>query len=238
MKSVLITGGTKGIGKACAELFSQKGYKVFVIYKSDDKIAQELTQELGITCLKADITNEQAVNNAIEKIISSFGKIDVLINNAAIAQQKLFIDMSYSDWREIIDVDLSGIFNVTNRVLKTMIKNNRGVIVNISSIWGQTGASCEVAYSSAKSGIIGFTKALAKEMGLSGIRVNCVAPGIIDTTMNSVYSKEDIEEILKEIPQGRVGTAQECANLIYFLASDDSSYITGQTIGINGGWNM
>ena len=136
------------------------------------------------------------------------------------------------------DIDLNGVYNVTLPVVKKMIVKKRGAIVNISSIWGQCGASCEVAYSAAKSGVIGFTKALAKELGLSGIRVNCVAPGMIDTPMNGVFSEEDISQICSEIPLGRMGTAAECAELIYFLSSDDSSYITGQTIGINGGWEM
>ena len=138
----------------------------------------------------------------------------------------------------MIDVDLNGIYNVTQPVLKNMLKKNSGAIVNVSSIWGQCGAACEVAYSAAKAGVIGFTKALAKEMGLSGIRVNCVAPGMIDTPMNNTFSDEEKSEICSEIPLGRMGTAQEVAELIYFLSSDDASYITGQTIGINGGWEM
>lgn len=238
MKNVLITGGTKGIGKACVELFSDKGYRVFVIYKSDDESAKKLSKELGAICFKADISDDTAVCDTINKIISAYGTIDVLINNAGIADQKLFIDTNYADRKRIIDIDLCGIFNLTEKVLKSMLSVGAGVIINVSSIWGQVGASCEAVYSAAKAGIIGFTKALAKEMGLSGIRVNCVAPGMIDTPMNSIYTQEDIDEISKEIPMGRIGTAQECAQLIYFLASDDASYITGQTIGINGGWNM
>ena len=238
MKNVLITGGTKGIGKACAELFSKKGYRVFIIYRSDDEAAKALSQNIGCIAYKADISSYSEVSKIVDEIYKNYSHIDVLINNAGISEQKLFVDITPSDWKKIIDTDLNGTYNVTHEVVKNMLKNNSGVIINVSSIWGQCGASCEVHYSAAKAGIIGFTKALAKELGLSGIRVNCVAPGMIDTPMNSAFSEEDILSICNEIPLGRVGYARECAELIYFLSSDDASYITGQVIGINGGWEM
>lgn len=235
-KSVLITGGTRGIGAACAELFIKNGYTVYASYNKDEKSAKEISKKIGCKIFKMDITDRKTVKEAIAKIIGDAGKIDVLINNAGIAQQKLFVDLEDSEWDNMIATNLTGVYNVTKEVLKNMISNHSGAIVNISSIWGQCGASCEVHYSAAKSGVIGLTKALAKEMALSGIRVNCVAPGMIETQMNSALSKEDIEEICEEIPMGRCGTPMECAELIYFLASDKASYITGQIIGVNGGW--
>ena len=237
-KNVLITGGTRGIGAACAELFMKKGYTVYSTYNKDEKSAEEISKKIGCKIFKMDITNRKAVRETIAKIISDAGKIDVLINNAGIAQQKLFIDIEDNEWDNMIETNLTGVYNVTKEVLKNMISNNSGAIVNVSSIWGECGASCEVHYSTAKAGVIGFTKALAKEMALSGIRVNCVTPGMIETQMNLAFSKEDIEEISNDIPMGRCGTPMECAELIYFLSSDKASYITGQIIGINGGWNI
>ena len=237
MKNVLITGGTNGIGRAVVDVFLKNGYRVFVFYKSDDITADEL-KKLGVNTYKADISDFEAVSDAVLDILEKYSHIDVLVNNAGIAEQRLFVDITPADWKRMCDVNLDGVYNVTSCVVKNMIKNGKGSIVNVSSIWGQYGASCEVHYSAAKAGVIGFTKALAKELGLSKIRVNAVAPGIIDTNMNGHLSDEDIEEIVKEIPVGRVGTAIECAELIYFLSSEDASYITGQTIGINGGWAL
>ncbi len=237
-KNVLITGGTRGIGAACSELFIKNGYTVYATYNNDGKSAEEIAKKLGVKIYKMDIKDRKSVKETIAKIISDAGKIDVLINNAGIAQQKLFIDLDDSDWDNMIDTNLTGIYNVTKDVLKNMISNHAGAIVNVSSIWGECGASCEVHYSASKAGVIGFSKALAKEMAMSGIRVNCVAPGMIETKMNAAFSKEDIEEICEEIPMGRCGTPMECAELIYFLSSDKASYITGQVIGVNGGWNI
>ena len=238
MKNVLITGGTRGIGAECTRLFTKKGYRVFAFYNSNKDTALKISDETGAITYCVDICDKDNTDRIINEIFDRFGPIDVLINNAAISQQKLFIDITPKEWQKMIDVNLTGLYNVTNEVVKKMIVNHSGSIINVSSIWGECGASCEVHYSSAKAGVIGFTKALAKELGLSGIRVNCVTPGIIDTDMNSHLSIDDIEEIKKEIPLSRLGTPDDCANLIYFLASDDASYITGQTIGINGGWEM
>ena len=236
MKNVLITGGTRGIGAACVRLFSQKGYRVFFIYQNSDEKACELSEETGAIAYRADICDRDAVFKTVDEICNKYGSIDVLVNNAGIAQQKLFIDITAEDWSRMCDVNLTGVYNVTQAVVKKMINSQCGSVINVSSIWGECGASCEVHYSAAKAGVIGFTKALAKELGLSGIRVNCVTPGIIETDMNSHLSEDDISEICSEIPLARVGKAVECAELVYFLASDDSSYITGQVIGINGGW--
>ena len=237
-KNVLITGGTRGIGAACAQLFSKKGYNVFLTFNKDEKSANKIAKELSCKVYKMDVKDHKAVAETIWKIISEEGRIDVLINNAGIAAQKLFVDLEPSEWDEMINTNLTGVYNVTREVLKNMISNHSGSIVNISSIWGQCGASCEVHYSASKAGVIGLTKALAKEMAMSNIRVNCVAPGMIDTQMNSAFSKEDIEGICEDIPMGRMGTPKECAELIYFLASEKASYITGQIIGINGGWEI
>lgn len=238
MKNVLITGGTKGIGKATCELFSSKGYRTIILYKSDDESAKKLSCETGCICYKQDITDFCATEKTITEITNRYGAIDILINNAGISQQKLFIDISPSDWQRMLSTNLESIYNVTNTVLKSMIYKKSGVIINVSSIWGEHGASCEVHYSASKSAIIGFTKALAKEMGLSGIRVNCISPGMIDTHMNDIFSQDEKTQIINQIPLGRMGTATDCANLIYFLASDDAKYITGQNISINGGWEM
>lgn len=238
MKTVIITGGTRGIGEACVRLFAKRHFKVFFIYRKEDKKAAELEAETGAVGFKADIQSAAETERAVRAVLDKCKSVDILINNAGTAQQKLFIDITPEEWRRMIDVDLNSMYNVTQPVLKNMLKRNSGAIVNVSSIWGQCGAACEVHYSAAKSGVIGFTKALAKEMGLSGIRVNCVAPGMIDTSMNEAFSEEEKAEICSEIPLGRMGSAEECAELIYFLASDEASYITGQTIGINGGWEM
>ena len=238
MKTVVITGGTRGIGEACVRLFSENNYKVFFIYRKEHEKARTLEKQTGATGFCADIQSNEECDRVISAITNKCNGIDVLINNAGIAEQKLFVDIMPDEWQRMIDTDLNGVYNITQPVLKNMLSKNDGVIINISSIWGQCGAACEVHYSTAKAGVIGFTKALAKEMGLSGIRVNCVAPGMIDTEMNNQLSNEDKNEICAQIPLGRMGKAAECAELILFLASNEATYITGQTIGINGGWKM
>ncbi len=237
-KNVIITGGTRGIGAACTEIFIKNGYNVYAIYNKDEKTAQELSNRLGCKIYKADIANRDAIRKVIGEIINDAGRIDVLVNNAGIAGQKLFIDLEDDEWDNMINTNLTGVYNVTKEVLKNMISNHSGAIINVSSIWGQCGASCEAHYSASKAGVIGLTKALAKEVARSGIRVNCVAPGFIETDMNSAFCEEDICDICEDIPMARMGTPEECAELIYFLASEKSSYITGQTIGINGGWEV
>lgn len=238
MKNALITGGTRGIGRACAEEFLKKGFRVIILYSKSDETARKMHEELGCDAYKADVSDYSEIEKTISEIVKKHGNIDVLVNNAAIAEQRLFLDIDKGAWDRMIDVNLNGVYNVTHEVLKYMVRENSGSIVNISSIWGQCGGSCEVHYSASKAGVIGFTKALAKEMALSGIRVNCVAPGMIDTEMNSHLTEEEKAEICEEIPMGRMGTAEECARLVYFLSSSDAAYITGQTIGINGGWEV
>ena len=224
MKTVLITGGATGIGAQTAEIFKKNGYNVYAGYNK--------TKPQNMPCVKLDVTN----NDEIEAAVAQIGEVDILINNAGIAQQKLFTDITEDDWQHMINVNLSGAYRVTKAVLPAMIKKKSGVIINISSVWGIVGASCEVHYSAAKAGLIGLTKALAKELAPSGIRVNCVAPGIVDTKMNTALSDSDKAAVCEDIPLGRIGTAQEIAQSIYFLSTDDAAYITGQVLSPNGGW--
>ena len=240
-KTILITGGAKGIGRKIAEDFAALGYNVCINFNTSEKEANELKDKLAsfgysVMILKADISKVNEVNKMIDEIISSFGKIDVLVNNAGICNYDLFTSISDKDIHKIIDVNLIGTINVTKCVLnKSMIKNKLGNVINISSIWGITGASCEVMYSLTKAGIIGFTKALAKELAMSNIRVNAIAPGVIDTEMISNLNQNELNNLKEEIPIGRIGSVGDVSNTVMFLASDKSSYITGQVISPNGG---
>ena len=234
MKNVLITGGSRGIGAACVKEFAKNGYRVFFSFNKSDKQAEKLCAETGAVSFKADVSNSDEVSEMTEKI-HKYGKISVLINNAGIAEQKLFSDITESDWNKMFDVNIKGMFLVTKAVLPDMIHEKSGKIINFSSIWGITGASCEVHYSASKAAVIGFTKALAKEVGLSGINVNCIAPGVIDTQMNAHLDDEARAELCEETPLGRFGSPEETAKLALYLASDDASFITGQVISPNGG---
>lgn len=240
-KTVIITGAAKGIGKQIAIDFANLGYNVCINYNKSEKEAISLMNELAlagksVVIYKANISKKEEVENMIDFVILNFGHIDVLVNNSGICNYGLFSDISDDDTKEIINTNLLGTLNVTKSVLnKSMVKSKLGSIINISSIWGITGASCEVVYSMTKAGIIGFTKSLAKELGSSNIRVNAVAPGSIDTEMMSKFSKEEIEDIKNEIPLARIGTVKDVSNTVLFLASDKSSYITGQVISPNGG---
>ncbi len=235
-KTVLITGGSRGIGAAAVRAFSGAGYKVAFIYNRSEKKADELANELGAYAIKADVSNSAEVKNAVAQAMDKLGGVDVLVNNAGIAQIKLFTDITDDDWNKMIGTNLTGTFNCTREVLPQMINRKSGCIINISSMWGEVGASCEVHYSAAKAGIIGMTKALAKEVGLSGIRVNCVTPGVIATEMNGDLDEETLASLKEETPLGRIGSAEDVANTLLFLASDEASFITGQVIGVNGGF--
>lgn len=238
-KTVLITGASSGIGAATAILFAEKGYNVAMNYNSSAAAANMLCSTLSengnVMTVKADISKINEVEAMVSSVRSKFGKIDILINNAGIAQQKLFNDISQEEWNRMLSVNLTGAYNCTRAVINGMINRKYGAVVNVSSIWGETGGSCEVHYSAAKAGLIGLTKSLAKEVGPSGIRVNCVTPGVIATNMNSHLSVEDLNSLADETPLCRLGTAEEVAKAIYFLASDDASFITGQILGVNGG---
>lgn len=235
MKNVLITGGSRGIGRACVYEFIKNGYRVFLNYNKSEKKALKICEDTGAIPVKADISNSEEVKKAADFINENYGGISVLINNAGISQIKLFSDISEEDWDNMFNTNVKGMFLVTKAFIKSMINKKYGKIINISSMWGETGGSCEVHYSASKSAVIGFTKALAKETGLSGINVNCISPGVINTDMNSELSKEDFKSLCDETPLNRIGTPEEVAKLALFLTSDEASFITGQVIGINGG---
>lgn len=241
MKTVLITGAAKGIGAAIAEELANDGYQVIINYKTSKQKAQELKTKLtnngqGVEIYQADVTKKEEVEKMIEYVVSKYGKIDVLVNNAGISQIKPFADIEEHEWDNMINNNLKSVYLVTKQVIHNMLQNQSGTIINISSIWGITGASCEVHYSAAKAGIIGMTKALAKEMALSNITVNAIAPGMIETDMNNDLTQEEIDEVVSEIPLKRMGKPKEIANTVKWLI--ETPYITGQTIRIDGGWEM
>lgn len=233
---VLITGASRGIGAACAKLFANAGYRVAVHYNKSKTEAEKIANECGGIAVCADISNSNDVNRMIDEVEEKLGGIDVLINNAGIAEDNLITDVDDAAWDKMLGVNLSGAFYATRRVLPAMISKKSGCIINISSMWGQVGASCEVSYSTAKAGLIGFTKALAKEVAPSNIRVNAIAPGVIKTDMLNCYSDADLQALTVETPIGRLGTPEDIANCALFLASSNASFITGQVIGVNGGF--
>ncbi len=241
MSVVLITGASRGIGRAAALLFAAQGSCVGVNYNQSREAAKALVGEIRVNgghalALQADVSDFSACAAMVKALKSEFGFIDTLINNAGVACDKLFTDTLPEDWRRTFDVNMGGAYNCTAAVLPEMIQKKRGTIVNVSSIWGIAGGSCEVAYSASKAALIGFTKALAKEAGPSGIRVNCVAPGVIDTDMNAGLRPEDVCALNEHTPMGRMGTPKEAAESILFLASPAASFLTGQVISPNGGF--
>jgi 3-oxoacyl-[acyl-carrier protein] reductase len=235
MERVLIVGGSRGIGAEAVRQFSAAGDRVVFTYHRSELAAEHLRQETGAVPVRCDVKHSSSVRIAVDKALSVLGWIDVLICSAGIADFGLVTDIDESRWEEIIDTDLNGVFYCIRNVLPSMISRKRGCIITIASMWGETGASCEVAYSAAKAGVIGLTKALAKEVGPSGVRVNCVSPGLIDTEMNSGVSDEVKSEIADETPLCRMGDPSEVAGVMRFLASDDASFVTGQILGVNGG---
>lgn len=234
-KTVWITGGSRGIGAATVRLFSAKGWRVAFTYLNSQSAANALAEETGALAIRADGTESLQVNKACQTILDAFGHIDVLVNNAGIAAQQLLTDMTDEDWRQIMSVNLDSVFYCCRAAIPHMVQRKSGSIVNLSSIWGIAGASCEAAYSASKAGIIGLTKALAKELGLSGIRVNCVAPGVISTEMNANLNAETLAALKEETPLNAIGAPEDIAKSIYFLAEDSSKFITGQVISPNGG---
>ena len=235
--NILITGGSRGIGRACVELFSKNGHHVVFFYHSNDTAANELCKSTGAVAKKCDVSEPDSVRLAVKETLEHFnGTIDALINNAGVCGFSMFDDISDAEWRRMIDTNLSGAFYTAREVSKVMINQKSGRIVNVGSMWGKTGASCEVHYSASKAGLRGMTMALAKELGPSGITVNCVEPGVIDTDMNAHLSETDIAQLCDDTPLGRMGSPDEVAELIYFLCSDKAAFITGQTIGIDGGF--
>ncbi len=220
MKKVLITGGATGIGKATALLFKQKGYDVFITYNQSEPDFD------GVTKIKCNLENE----NEIVELFNQIGNIDVLVNNAGISLIKQINDTTAEEYDKIMQINARSYFLCSREAVKLMLKSHSGAIVNVSSMWGQLGASCEIAYSMSKAAVIGLSRSLAQEFAPSGITVNCVCPGIIDTRMNSMFEKSELEE---EVPIGRLGTAEEVADAIYFLSQN--KYITSQILGVNGG---
>lgn len=236
MKTVLITGGSRGIGRAMVELFAKNDYKVAFTYKNSINEAKSLAESTGAVAIQADSSDEAAVIDAVARATSAIGEIDCLINNAGVSSFNVFTDITLDEWNNIFAVNLNGAFLYTREVLGGMIRRKRGRIINITSVWGLVGSSCEVAYSATKAALIGMTKALAKELGPSGITVNAIAPGVIDTEMNGVLTSDDIDVLKDETPLGRIGNPCEVAAAALYLASDSAAFITGDVLNISGGF--
>ena len=235
-RCVLISGGDRGIGAAAAQAFYAAGYRVAVLYHQNAEAAARLEKALpGCTVVQCDVASRASCELAFHTVEQALGHVDVLVCNAGIAQQKLFTDITPEEWQRMLDVNLSGAFHLCQLALPGMIHRKAGRILTVSSMWGQTGGSCEVHYSAAKAGLIGLTKALAKEEGPSGVTVNCVAPGVINTDMMAAFTAEDKAALAEETPVGRLGSAAEVAALLVYLAGENAGYITGQVFGVNGG---
>lgn len=240
-KNVLITGGSGGIGSATAKLFAKNGYNVGIVYHKDadgaEKLRDELLSEDVICeCFCCDISSREEVENLFTDFHTKIGSVDVLVNNAGVAQQKLFCDITLWEWNRIFDINVTGVFNTCQCALRDMIYAKSGSIVNVSSIWGVKGASCEAHYSATKAAVISLTQSLAKEYGPSNIRVNCVSPGVIDTKMNAHLDESAMAQLQDETALGRIGKPEEVAEAIYFLASEKAAFITGQNLICDGGF--
>ena len=239
-RTVLITGASRGIGAACARAFAAEEYRVALNYRHSEEAALSLAEELRgmdaeVMTVQADVADSAAVRAMIAQVQERFGGIDVLVNNAGAALVKLLTDTSDDEWRSLIDTNLSGMFYCCKAALPAMIRAHSGCIVNIASMWGEVGASCEAVYSASKAGVIGLTKALAKEVGPSGVRVNAVSPGVIMTDMMADFGEDDLKALRDEIPLGALGAPEDVASAVLFLASDAARYITGQVLSVNGG---
>ena len=239
-KIVLITGGSRGIGAACVRAFATDGYTVVFLYKSSREKAEALAQSLraegkDVAAYQCDVADAAQVQATVADILRAYRRIDALVNCAGIAHVGLFTDMTEDEWDRLFVVNVRSVFSVSKAVLPGMISRQGGAVVNVSSMWGEVGASCEVAYSATKAALIGLTKALAKEVGPSGIRVNCVTPGVIDTDMNAQLTEDDRAALADETPLGRIGNADEVAKTILFLCGEGASFITGQILGVSGG---
>ncbi len=231
MKTALITGASRGIGAACAEKFSREGYDVIINYNRSEKPARELSGKLNCRAIRADVSDVRQV----EAMFQEIGNVDILICNAGISDGgKMFCDTVFEDWNRTFSVNLGGTVNCIKAALPHMVHEKWGRIVTVSSMWGISGASCESVYSASKAAVIGFTKSLAQELGPSGITVNCVAPGVIDTDMNSCYDSTVMEELALSSPLGRIGTPLDVAEAVFFLANQE--FITGQVLGVDGGF--
>lgn len=233
---ILISGGARGIGAACVRGFASDGHSVAFIYRAAHEAAKRLANECGATAICADISKPDEAREAVAKALATLGGIDVLVNNAGIAQIKMFCDITDEDLSKMLNTNLSSAFYVTRAALPSMVSQKWGRIINIGSMWGKVGASCEVHYSASKAGLRGMTMALAKELGPSNITVNAVEPGVIATDMNASLDQETLRELCDETPLCRIGQPEDVAELVRFLASDRASFITGQIIGVDGGF--
>ena len=238
MRTVLITGGSRGIGAAMVRRFAAAGDKVFFTYLNAAQAAEAISGETGAKAVQADARSGEAVRQAVKAVMDETGRIDVLICSAGVGLNRMLADTTDEEYRRVMDTNLYGPFAMIREVLPGMFWNRQGCILTVSSVWGQTGASCEAVYSASKAAVIGLTQAVAKEAGAAGIRVNCIAPGMIDTEMNRHLSTAETAEICAEIPLERIGLPEEVAETAYFLASDAAGYITGQVIPVNGGWRI
>lgn len=236
MKTVLITGGSRGIGRECVKLFRELGYAVAFTYRNSREAAESLAAEVGALAILADSTDEEQVASAVRSAIAEYGRIDCLVNNSAVCAFSLFTDIDLASWNRMLAENLTSAFLYCRAVIPDMLSRKCGRIINVSSMWGITGSSCEVHYSAAKAGLIGLTRALAKELGPSGITVNAIAPGVIDTDMNSALGEADIAALEEETPLMRIGKPREVAEAVAFLAGDGASFITGDVINVSGGY--
>ena len=235
MKSVLITGASRGIGAACARKFAAEGCRVAINYNHSKEQAEALAEELGGIAVQADVADPVQVQKMVDTVLDKFCQLDILVCNAGVSHVGLLSDMTDEEWRRLFAVNVDGVFHCCRAVIPHFVHRKSGRIVTVSSMWGQVGASCEAAYSASKAAVIGLTRALAKELGPSGISANCVAPGVIDTDMNRALSAQDLEALKEETPLERIGTAAQVADAVWFFSGGQSDFITGQVLGVNGG---
>lgn len=238
MRKIIVTGGSRGIGAEIVRRFSLNGDLVVFFYNNSETEAKRLAEETGAVALKADLSDPVSAEKAMEAAVVYLHGVDVLVNCAGVAQIKLFTELTDADWDRMISTDLSGSFYTCRAAAREMVKAHYGRMVNIGSVWGRVGASCEVHYSAAKAGIRGLTMALAKELGPSGITVNCVEPGVIDTEMNAILDEETRRTLAEETPLCRIGSTGDIADAVFFLASERASFITGQCLGVDGGFGL